>query len=64
MSMEEVDAIFLPIEMRPRHDINSWGDLGMTGAWSNRDIQLWPQLSLRHLRLLQRKALYQGDFQE
>ena len=64
MSMEEVDAIFSSNRKCGRpNDINSWGDLGMTGAWSNRDIQLYGRNSVSGTYgYFKEKALCKGDF--
>lgn len=42
MSIPEVDAVF-SVGRRCGHpeDVTRWGDLGLTGAWANRDIALY-----------------------
>jgi phosphate transport system substrate-binding protein len=53
LSLPQVDAIFSATR-RCGHpaDITRWGQLGLTGAWANRDF-VQPQRGIRYLRIFQ-----------
>ncbi|MFC1748115.1 PstS family phosphate ABC transporter substrate-binding protein [Pseudomonadota bacterium] len=64
MSIPEVDAIFSSTR-KCGHDnnIEKWGDLGMTGSWANRDIQLFGRNSVSGTYgYFKKKGLCKGDF--
>ncbi len=64
LSIPQVDAIFSSTRKcgHPQ-DIRRWGDLGMTGAWANRDIQLYGRNSVSGTYgYFKEKALCKGDF--
>lgn len=47
LSMAQADAIFSSTrKCGYKEDITSWGQLGLTGAWANRDIQLYGRNSV------------------
>jgi phosphate transport system substrate-binding protein len=41
LTMAQVDAIFSSTNKRGSQPINTWGDLGLTGAWANRPISIY-----------------------
>lgn len=47
MSIREVDAVFSSTrKCGARQQVNRWGDLGLTGNWANRDLQLYGRNSV------------------
>ncbi len=64
LTIPEVDAIFSSTRKcgHPK-EITRWGDLGLTGAWTNRDIQLYGRNSVSGTYgYFKKKALCKGDF--
>ena len=41
LTMNQVDSIFSSTNKRGGKPINTWGELGLTGAWANRPISLY-----------------------
>lgn len=64
MSIADVDAVFSSTrKCGGDKDITKWGDLGMTGAWKNRDIQIYGRNSVSGTYgYFKKKALCKGDF--
>ena len=64
MSIADVDAVFSSTrKCRGEADISTWGDAGLTGAWANRDIQLFGRNSVSGTYgYFKKKALCKGDF--
>lgn len=64
MSMEQVDAVFSSTrKCGSNKDISSWGALGMTGPWQNRDVQLFGRNSVSGTYgYFKSVALCKGDF--
>ncbi|MGB5397351.1 MAG: phosphate ABC transporter substrate-binding protein PstS family protein [Gammaproteobacteria bacterium] len=64
MSIEQVDAIFSSTrKCGATSDVASWGDLGMSGAWKTRDIQLYGRNSVSGTYgYFKKKALCKGDY--
>ncbi len=64
MTIPEVDAVFSSTrKCGLRKDISRWGDLGLEGAWSKRDIQLFGRNSVSGTYgYYKKKALCKGDF--
>jgi phosphate transport system substrate-binding protein len=64
MSIADVDAIFSSTrKCGGSKDITRWGDLGLTGAWKNRDVQLFGRNSVSGTYgYFKKKALCKGDF--
>ena len=64
MSIPEVDAVFSSTrKCGYDHDITRWGDLGLTGAWKNRTIQIFGRNSVSGTYgYFKKKALCKGDF--
>jgi len=64
MTIAEVDAIFSSTR-KCKHDknITKWGDLGLTGSWKNRDIQIYGRNSVSGTYgYFKKKALCKGDY--
>ena len=64
MSIEEVDAVFSSTRTcGGAADINTWGDLGLEGDWTKRDIQLYGRNSVSGTYgYFKKKALCKGDY--
>lgn len=64
MTIKQVDAIFSSTrKCGGSKDISKWGDLGLTGAWKNRDIQLYGRNSVSGTYgYFKKKALCKGDY--
>ncbi len=64
MSIQDVDAIFSSTRKCGGDvDINTWGKAGLTGAWTNRDVQLFGRNSVSGTYgYYKKKALCKGDF--
>ncbi|MCL1036297.1 phosphate ABC transporter substrate-binding protein PstS family protein [Shewanella corallii] len=63
MNMEQVDGIFSSTHKCGDKNIDRWGELGLTGAWQKRDIQLYGRNSVSGTYgYFKKKALCKGDF--
>lgn len=64
LSIQEVDAIFSSTrKCGGSTNIDSWGKAGMSGPWTNRDIQLFGRNSVSGTYgYYKKKALCKGDF--
>ncbi len=64
MSIKQVDAIFSSTRKCGfNKDVTKWGDLGLTGSWKNRDIQLYGRNSVSGTYgYFKKKALCKGDY--
>jgi len=64
MTIKDVDAIFSSTrKCGGSKDISKWGDLGLTGAWKNRDIQIYGRNSVSGTYgYFKKKALCKGDY--
>ena len=64
MSIADVDAVFSSTrKCGGAADISSWGELGLSGSWSRRDIQLFGRNSVSGTYgYFKKKALCKGDF--
>lgn len=64
LSIQQVDAIFSSTRKCGARDvINTWGDLGLTGEWSRKDLQLFGRNSVSGTYgYFKKKALCKGDF--
>jgi phosphate transport system substrate-binding protein len=64
MSIAQVDAIFSATrKCGYSEDVQSWGDLGLGGAWKKRDLQLFGRNSVSGTYgYFKKKALCKGDF--
>jgi phosphate transport system substrate-binding protein len=64
MTMEQVDAVFSSTRTcGASKDITKWGDLGLTGPWASRDLQLFGRNSVSGTYgYFKEHALCKGDF--
>jgi phosphate transport system substrate-binding protein len=64
MSIEEVDAVFSATrKCGHANDIVTWGELGMTGDWASRSVQLYGRNSVSGTYgYFKSKALCKGDY--
>lgn len=64
MSIAQVDSIFSSTrKCGGAKDLTRWGDLGLSGAWSNRDYQTFGRNSVSGTYgYFKKKALCKGDF--
>ncbi|WP_372809381.1 PstS family phosphate ABC transporter substrate-binding protein [Litorivivens sp.] len=64
LTIKQVDAIFSSTrKCGAPSSIDTWGGIGMTGAWSNRDVQLFGRNSVSGTYgYFKEKALCKGDF--
>jgi len=64
MTIPQVDAVFSSTRKCGNDkDIANWGDLGLTGAWKNRKIQLYGRNSVSGTYgYFKKKGLCKGDF--
>ena len=64
MTIPQVDAIFSSTRKCGfEKTISNWGDLGLTGSWKNRDIQLFGRNSVSGTYgYFKKKALCKGDY--
>ena len=63
-TMQEIDAIFSSTRACGAiSDVNGWGDLGLTGEWAKRDLQLFGRNSVSGTYgYFKEMALCKGDF--
>lgn len=66
LTIEEVDAIFSSTRRcGGAQDITRWGQVGMTGAWANRDITLYSRNAVSGTYgYFRQHALCDGDFKD
>ncbi len=63
LTIEQVDGIFSSTLRCGGPAVSRWGDLGLTGSWANRDIQLYGRNSVSGTYgYFKQKALCKGDF--
>lgn len=63
MSMEQIDGIFSSTLKCGGDDVKRWGDVGLTGSWAARDVQLYGRNSVSGTYgYFKKKALCKGDF--
>ncbi|WP_163930551.1 PstS family phosphate ABC transporter substrate-binding protein [Paraferrimonas sp. SM1919] len=63
LSIAQVDGIFSATNKCRGENIERWGEAGLTGAWANRDIQLYGRNSVSGTYgYFKKKALCKGDF--
>ncbi len=64
MSLQQLDAIFSATrKCGGAKDITRWGDLGLTGAWANRDFTLYSRNAVSGTYgYFKEEALCKGDF--
>ena len=64
MTIEQVDAVFSSTrKCGASKDASKWGDLGLTGEWANRDIQIYGRNSVSGTYgYFKKHALCKGDY--
>ncbi len=63
LTLAQVDAIFSSTNKRGGKPLNTWGDLGLTGAWANRPLSLYGRNSASGTYgFFKDHALKNGDF--
>lgn len=64
MSIPDVDAVFSSTrKCGGKADVTKWGDLGLTGNWASRDIQIFGRNSVSGTYgYFKKKALCKGDY--
>ena len=64
LSIDQVDAIFSSTrKCGAKIEVASWGDLGLTGEWARKDVQLFGRNSVSGTYgYFKKKALCKGDF--
>lgn len=64
LTIPQVDAIFsVTRKCGAKSDITTWGEVGLTGSWSNRPIQLYGRNSVSGTYgYFKKKGLCKGDF--
>ncbi|NOQ90526.1 MAG: phosphate ABC transporter substrate-binding protein PstS family protein [Gammaproteobacteria bacterium] len=66
MAIPDVDAVFSSTrKCGADKNINKWGDLGLSGNWKNRDIQIYGRNSVSGTYgYFKKKALCKGDYKK
>ena len=64
LSIDQVDAIFSSTrKCGAKNDVSGWGDLGLSGEWARKDIQLFGRNSVSGTYgYFKKKALCKGDY--
>ena len=63
LSIEQVDGIFSSTRLSGGPEIRTWGDLGLTGEWASKPIQLFGRNSVSGTYgYFKEEALCKGDF--
>ena len=63
LTMQQVDGIFSATKLCGGSDISKWGDLGLTGEWADKPIQLFGRNSVSGTYgYFKETALCKGDF--
>jgi phosphate transport system substrate-binding protein len=63
LSIEQIDSLFSATHKCGGNDIKRWGEVGLEGGWSARDIQLYGRNSVSGTYgYFKKKALCKGDF--
>ena len=65
LTLPQVDAIFSKTQKGGLENISVWGDLGLTGEWSNKPISLYGRNSASGTYgYFKSKALFKGDYKD
>jgi len=63
LSLDQLDGLFSSTQKRGGKPINTWGDLGLTGAWANRPLSLYGRNSASGTYgFFKEQVLKNGDF--
>ena len=66
MTIPDVDAVFSSTrKCGGKAEVNKWGDLGLSGSWTNRSVQLYGRNSVSGTYgYFKKKGLCKGDFKK
>jgi phosphate transport system substrate-binding protein len=65
LTLQQVDAIFSKTRKGGEKEIKTWGDLGLDGAWANKEISLYGRNSASGTyTFFKEKVLLDGDYQD
>jgi phosphate transport system substrate-binding protein len=65
LSMEQVDAIFSKSNRRGHKDVETWGDLGLSGDWKDRPISIYGRNSASGTYgFFKKLVLKKGDYKD
>lgn len=65
LTMEQLDAIYSKTRKRGYKEVNTWGDLGLTGEWANRPIQLYGLKAVNGIeQFVKMQAMLGGEYKE
>ena len=65
LSLQQVDAIFSKTRKGGLADAKTWGDLGLTGEWTNKPISLYGRNSASGTYgYFKKHALFKGDYKD
>ncbi|SFA73923.1 phosphate transport system substrate-binding protein [Collimonas sp. OK607] len=65
LTMEQVDAIYSKTRMRGYKEVNTWGDLGLTGEWANRPIHLYGLKAVNGIeQFIKAQAMMGGEYKD
>lgn len=63
LSLAQLDAIYSTTHKRGHADVNTWGDLGLTGAWKDKPIHLYGLKSPNGIELyIKDRVMLGGDY--
>jgi phosphate transport system substrate-binding protein len=63
LSLAQLDAIYSTTHKRGHADVNTWGDLGLTGAWKDKPIHLYGLKSPNGIELfIKERVMLGGDY--
>lgn len=65
LSLQQIDAIFSKTHKGGLNNISSWGQLGLTGEWANKQISLYGRNSASGTYgYFKKHALFKGDYKD
>jgi phosphate transport system substrate-binding protein len=65
LTMEQVDAIYSKTRKRGYKEVNTWGDLGLTGKWASRPIHLYGLKPVNGIeQFLKMTAMQGGEYKD
>ncbi len=65
LTLEQVDAIYSKTRLRGYKEVNTWGDLGLTGEWADRPIHLYGLKAVNGIeQFIKYMAMEGGEYKE
>jgi phosphate transport system substrate-binding protein len=65
LTLEQVDAIYSKTRLRGYKEVNTWGDLGLTGEWAERPIHLYGLKAVNGIeQFIKYSAMEGGDYKD